>query len=302
VLVLSLGSVAVACGESDETETATAATDPDTAPPTTVDRFSDEAATLMARSQNPALPDPGEPVDFDQAPFITRGLGPDGSSVRYYNFDVQPTAPAPIYVLFREGAPTPVEGQLNVVDVVPGDAGYNDFWRVTRVTVPADYVANSVTSLGAIATAGYPTEATETLVNCPVVPAGSTARLRGGEESMELTRGWYQGEVVHYFSFEEHALTGSSVPLASIYVAFNRNPDQEGGGPASGFVTEDGSDQTHNVLEVLPGSDGYSPLWSVNPYDNADFDGVVDLSSVMAANVLAEGVASVNCPVVDTGG
>jgi hypothetical protein len=53
---------------------------------------------------------------------------------------------------------------------------------------------------------------------------------------------------------------------------------------------------------AAPGSDGYSPLWSVNPYDNADFDGVVDLSSVMAANVLAEGVASVNCPVVDTGG
>jgi hypothetical protein len=52
------------------------------------------------------------------------------------------------------------------------------------------------------------------------------------------------------------------------------------------------------VLSALPTSDGYSPLWSVSPYDNADFEAVADLSSVLRANVLAAGVASVNCPVV----
>ena len=289
-----------ACGGSDEPETTTAPVNPDAAPEVSVDRFSDEAATLMERSQNPGLPGPNEPINFDQSPFITRGLGPDGSSVRYYNFDVQSTEPAPIYVLFREGESSPVAGQLNIVDVIPGDPGYNDFWQVTRVTVPADYQANSATSFEDLMSAGYDIESLDTLVNCPVVPKGSTASLRGGSgESTGLTRGWYQGQVVHYFSFEEHPLSGSAVPYASIYVTFNTNPGQDGGGPASGFVSESGSDQTHNVLEVLPGSNDYSPLWAVNPYDNADFANVSDLASATAANVLANDVARVNCPVVE---
>ncbi len=30
----------------------------------------------------------------------------------YYNFDVQSTVPAPIYVLFRDGESMPVQGQI----------------------------------------------------------------------------------------------------------------------------------------------------------------------------------------------
>ena len=44
--------------------------------------------------------------------------------------------------------------------------------------------------------------------------------------------------------------------------------------------------------------DFYSPLWSVNVYDNMDFDMVNNLSSAGMANILATGVATVNCPVV----
>src|SRR6478672_7640208 len=40
--------------------------------------------------------------------------------VRYYNFDVQSTAPAPVYVLYREGEDKPVEGQLDIIDTLPG--------------------------------------------------------------------------------------------------------------------------------------------------------------------------------------
>jgi len=70
------------------------------------------------------------------------------------------------------------------------------------------------------------------------------------------------------------------------------------GGPASGFRTEPGSSQTHNVVQTLPSDAGYSPLWSVSVYDNADFDRVDDLASVLRANILARGVALVNCPIV----
>jgi hypothetical protein len=292
--VMSL--LAAACGSDDPMSVA--AVDPDRAPSVEVDRFSAKAGMLQVRSASNGLPGPDEPVDFDRPPFITEGLGPEGQLVRYYNFDVRPTQPAPIYVLFREGATEPVAGQLNIVDVIPGDDGYNDFWQVTRVTVPSSYVANSVTSLDQLTTRGYAMAATESLVNCPVVPDGSTATERLVEEPSTLFRGWYRDQIVHYFTFSERPLAGPGVPIAPIYVTFNLNPDQDGGGPPSGFKMEPNAEQTHNVLSALPETPGYSPLWSVNPYDNADFDQVSTLSSAESARVLDEGVATVNCPVV----
>ncbi|KAB1194021.1 hypothetical protein GJR96_11470 [Haloferax sp. MBLA0076] len=286
--------------ESTTEQSGSTPTDPESAPRATVDRFSEAAGTLMVRTDENGLPGPDEAVDFDGGPFITQGLGPDGEVVRYYNFDVQATTPAPIYALFREGEDTPVEGQLNVIDVIPGDEGYNDFWHVHKVTVPEDYEANTATSLADIEDAGYEMEATDMLVNCPVVPDGSTASMRYGDEDTGLVEGWYQGMVVSYFQFTEAALTlsGDSVPLSPIYVTFNVNPGEDGGGPPSGFVTEDGSDQTHNVVATLPDDSGYSPLWFVNIYDNADFDAVSDLGSATDAEQLASGAANVNCPIV----
>ena len=212
------------------------------------------------------------------------------------------SSPAPIYVLFREGESAPVEGQLNIIDVIPGDAGYNDFWQVYKVTVPSNYEANSVTSFADVNEQGYPIEATDMLVNCPVVPKGSTASKRyTSSEETGLIRGWYQGQVVYYFTFQEKMLSTTSaqqVPVSPIYVTFNINPGNEGGGPPSGFVTEMGSVQTHNVPATIPTDADYSPLWIVNIFDNADFDNVMDLTSAKAANILAEGAAIVNCPIV----
>lgn len=274
---------------------------PDTAPQASIDRFSSRAGKLQVRTATNGLPGPNQPVDFDRGPFITQGLGPDGTPVRYYNFDVQSTTPAPIYVFFREGEDTPVPGQLNVADVIPGDEGYNDFWQVVKVTVPRGYAANTVTSLEEIRRAGYRTDPTPKLVNCPIVPRGSTARARLHGESAELQRGWYRGQVIYYFTFEERDLRATpagAVPLSPIYVTFTLNPDKPGGGPPSGFVTERGSQQTHNVVQTVPSDAGYSPLWIVNVYDNADFAKVKDLPSALGAKVLASGVALVNCPVV----
>ena len=266
-----------------------------------VDRFSVEAGNLFIRTEENGFPGPNEPVDFDMEPFITKGLGPDGEHISYYNFDVMPTEPAPIYVLFREGEVSPVSGQMNIIDVVPGVEGYNDFWEVHTVTVPWDYEANSVTGFSQIMDAGYDIEETTTLVNCPVVSEGSTASLRYNDGDTGLTRGWYRGSVVYYFNFVEAPLMtdeSDMVPLSPIFVTFNINPDMEGGGPPSGFVTEPVTGRTHNVAATLPGDVGYSPLWWVNVYDNADFDNVGDLASASTANILAEGVAKVNCPIV----
>jgi len=281
------------CGD----DLGTTPTDPDTAPRAMVDRFSAAAGHLMVRDGNNGLPPPGAPIAFDQAPFITTGLSPAGQPTRYYNFDVQPIAPAPIYVVARNGRP--IDGQLNIVDVVPGDPGYNDFWQVVMVEAPAEYVANTITSVDEIISAGLVMTATETLVNCPIVPEGSTAALRFGGAAAELHRGWYRDELVTYFSFEEKALSGATVPTSPIYVTFNINPGQDGGGPPSGFVTEPGTARTHNVVATTPANAGYSPLWSVQIYDNAAFAAVNNLATAEQAAVLVANAATVNCPTVE---
>ena len=76
-------------------------------------------------------PAAGAAVDVDAGPMRTQGLGPDGELVSYYNVDVQPSTPADIDVLFAAGASAPIAGQLNIIDVLPGDDGYSDFWRMT---------------------------------------------------------------------------------------------------------------------------------------------------------------------------
>jgi hypothetical protein len=312
---VALGFMVGACGDDDSGGGGDAGNgggkkveplDPDTAPKVSIDRFSEAAGNLMVRDDENGLPGPNEPIDFDSGePFLTKGLGPDGQHVQYYNFDVQPLVTAPIFALFKEGEDTPVQGQLNIIGVVPGDDGYNDFWHVHKVTVPDDYVANTLTNVDAVMDSGYPIERTNLIVNCPVVPEGSTAELRYGDEDEGLVRGWYDNQVVFYFNFVEKELMVEapdnghpSVPLSDILVSFNINPGEDGGGPASGFMTEDGTAQTHNVVQTLPEDDDYSPLWHVDVYDNADFDDVSDFASAQAANVLDEGVATVNCPIV----
>ena len=200
--------------------------DPDTAQKANIDRFSMEAGHLFVRDGMNGLPGPNKPIDFDKAPFITKGLGPRGEHISYYNFDIQSTTPAPIYVLFKDGESSPVAGQLNIVNVIPGDTGYNDFWLIHKVTVPSNYVANTVTSYAEIVQNGYTVEATTIIGNCPIVPKGSVAVKRFTSESSDLHRGWYKNKVVYYFTFSEKELMAINgmVPTSDIFVSFNVNP------------------------------------------------------------------------------
>jgi len=119
-LGLLVGAAACSSDSGGPSPTKTNAKDPDKVAVVPVDRFSAEAGMLMVRTDTNGLPAPNAPVDFDSGPpFNTLGLGPMGEKVEYYNFDVQPRTPIPIYVFFRaDGAP--VDGQLNVIDAIPG--------------------------------------------------------------------------------------------------------------------------------------------------------------------------------------
>ncbi len=299
-IAIILTGVLIAAGSS-VAQAKPHAKNPDKAQIVAVDRFSAKAAHLQLRTSTNGIPGPNKPVDFDKGPFITTGLSPTtGKPVRYYNFDVQNLTPAPVYVFYRKGEKSPISGQLDIIDNLPGEKGYNDFRQVYKVSVPSDYVVNSITDKTQLRQSGYAIEKTDTLLNMPVVPDKSVARQRLNSESAELQRAWYKGKVAKYFAFNEAPLSvaGADVPISPIYVTFNVNPNEPKGGPGSGFRSEPNSPQTHNVPATLPGEEGYSPLWSVNVYDNADWSKVSNLDTAQNAKLLGPGVANVNCPIV----
>jgi len=277
-----------------------AVVDPDKAPVASVDRFSKDAGHLQLRTDGNGIPGPNQAVDFDTGPFNTQGLSPQGKPVRYYNFDVQSTTPATVYIVYRAGASTPLAGQLPIIDELPGEKGYNDFRQVTKVSVPASYEANSIVDAAGLKASGFKMEKTDAIRNMPIVPDGSVARhrLNGGDSGLQ--RAWYHGKVAKFLAFNEAALlaaNGEDVPISPISVFFNINPDQPNGGPASGFRREPGSPQTHNVVSTVPGNPSYSPLWVVSVFDTADWSKVHDLDSATNARILAASVATVNCPI-----
>jgi hypothetical protein len=232
----------------------------------------------MQRSKNSALPAADAPIDLSRAPFSTQGLAPDGSVVRYYNFDVQRDRPATLWRLMRDGHPIG-----DVVDALPGDATYNDFWRIALVDVPAGLAITSAADIRAHQLAVRPDA---TIIDCPIVPPGTRAETA---TPVEL---WYRGVRVTCLRFEPALIATESgaVPTSPIYVTFH------GAGPASGFQTAAGP-QTHNVVLSVPGDTDYSPLWAVHVYDRAAFDRVHDAASAEAAPIVEPHGPLVNCPV-----
>jgi hypothetical protein len=272
--------------------------DPDQAPIAKVDRFSDAAGTLLKRSADTRLPAANEPIDFDTAPLNTLGFSPSGKPALYYHLDVQSTTPAPVYILYREGENAPLQYQLNIIDTLPGEKGYDDFRQIWKVSVPKNYVANTITDAATLLQTGYKTEKTDTLLNMPVVPDKSRARTRFNGGSPELQRAWYQGKVAKFFLFDEAplAVSGDKVPVSPIYDGFTINPGQAGG--EMEFCTDPNSTQTHNVVATVPGDKAYSPLWLRVVYDSAACASVHNLDTVLKAKVVPAKVLLINCPIV----
>ncbi|MEZ4522136.1 MAG: hypothetical protein R3A46_10920 [Thermomicrobiales bacterium] len=216
-----------------------------------------------------------------------------GGEVEYYDFGMNTpltegdsVATAPIWVLVHEMMagedPQFVEGQHNIVDVVPGDDGYSDLWQVMLVEVPDDYEADSIRDASEISEMAYPVTETEMYVNCPIVPEGT--ELEGGEP---LVQGWYQGQEVYYPDF------GMNPPFAIPIWAFITGMDSDGN-PI--FV-----EGQHNIIDAVPGDDGYSAFWRVNLVmvdDEYEPDSIRDAADVDEMYEITQTDLVVNCPVV----
>jgi hypothetical protein len=230
-LTVFLIAAALSALECEAALAASQPIDPDHAPIAAVDRYSDSAGTLLRRSADTRLPGPNEPIDFDRPPLNTLGFSPAGEPVLYYHLDVQSTTPAPVYILYREGEDEPVQGQLDIIDTLPGQKGYNDFRQVWKVWVPKDYLANTITNTAALQQLGYKMEKRDKLLNMAVVPDKSRARFRFNGGNSELQSAWYEGQVAKFFVFDEAPLTAAEdkVPVSPIYDGFTVNPGEPNG-------------------------------------------------------------------------
>ncbi len=220
-----------------------------------------------------------------------------GRATFYYDFgshsavndDDSEIIPAPIYAFITgfddEDNPQLVEGQHNIVDVIPGDEGYSDLWEVMFVVVPKDYVADSITTADEVLLADYEIITPDILINCPIVPAGSTL-AEGGD----LVQGWYKGVEIYYFDFGPNP-----VETAPIYALITGLDDDEN----PQFV-----EGQHNIIDVIPGDEGYSAFWQVNlvivPQDY-EADSITTAADVRASGYeMVQPGLVVNCPVIRT--
>jgi hypothetical protein len=245
------------------------------------------ASERGARMETPAAAR-GEAVQFN----LVQGWYRE-QNVEYYDFGANTplgedglVATAPIYALIHgfddDGNPEFVAGQHNIVDVVPGDEGYSDLWEVHLVIVGDDYVPDTIRSAQEVHDGGFEIVKPGLLVNCPIVPEGSTL-----EEGPALTQGWYKGEAVFYPDFGPTA--GHAEPIWVPITGF----DDEG---MPQFIPGQ-----RNIIDTVPGDANYSPFWQVNfvlvPEDYAanELRSADDVAASGYETIEIEVV--VNCPV-----
>jgi hypothetical protein len=177
-------------------------------------------------------------------------------------------ATAKLY-LFMNGVkgPNPFGFQANVLDSLPGEAGYSPLWRVYAVTWAKGAKPRLLKSEADILTAKGAGDVSVTLTplikNSPVVPNGKNPPLVGG---------FYDGKAVDYLLTDvstkkdakglskathfpvNYAPALNSVPASSTAKLYLFMNGVKGPNPF-GFQA--------NVLDSLPGKPGYSPLWRV---------------------------------------
>jgi hypothetical protein len=162
-----------------------------------------------------------------------------GKSVGYFDYGPIKLKPgnkvAPIWTVTN-----PAAGQHNIIDTVPGRAGYSPLWRVNKVTFKdgvTPRLLRSRADVEAAVKAGDATVAnTSTVVNCPVLGFGQ-----------KKVAGFSGGRLIHYYDLGpvKVAPGNAVVPLYT--------------------VTNPVGAQQHNITKdtLAPGQTKYPPLWGI---------------------------------------
>lgn len=182
----------------------------------------------------------------------------NGQAVRYYNFGQNtplsaddPTrvlsAPGWLFItgMNADGSPNKFKGQATVFPVKPSDKDYSDLWQISVVIPPADYMADNIKDAEAVQASGFTIEKTPMLVNCPIVPAGSSL----ADKAIELGRSWVKGQEFAYFDFGPTSAKPGKLYAFVTGLDANGQPQLVPG--------------QHFVFSAKRGEAGYSDFWRV---------------------------------------
>ncbi len=247
------------------------------------------AGYLLTRPAPPSAPTPVDNLARPNTFSRVDGWYKNGN-ITYLDYGISANVSQPILVFFLAASPdTAVLGQRNIIDNIPGQPAYSDFWRVHKVLVPSSYVANTIRSFEQAVASGYTIQATDTIVNCPVVNPNATTP---GTSSTK-TAGWYRGRDVFYFDHGPRSPgLGFIVKSAPLYAFFYSNGTSVPG--------------QRNVVDVKPGDPGYTDLWHVTKvvvgpsYLVNSLRSSSDIMTAVTSNQVSLQPTNmfVNCPVV----
>jgi hypothetical protein len=162
-----------------------------------------------------------------------------GKSVGYFDYGPiklkRGNKLAPIWTVTN-----PAAGQHNIIDTVPGKAGYSPLWQVNMVTFKEGVTPRLLTSKAEVDAAVKAGDATvtktRTVVNCPVLGFGQ-----------KRVAGFSAGGVIHYYDLGPVKVAPGN-DVVSLYT-----------------VTNPVGPQQHNITRdmLAPGQTKYPPLWGI---------------------------------------
>jgi hypothetical protein len=132
-----------------------------------------------------------------------------------------------------------VAGQHNIVDTVPGQAGYSPLWQINKVTFKSGVTAYLLRSKAAVESAVSKGDVTitrtTTVVNCPVLGFGQ-----------KRVAGFSAGKTIHYYDLGPVKVAPGNAVLPLVALT-------------------NGVAGQHNITEetIAPGATDYPPLWGI---------------------------------------
>jgi hypothetical protein len=287
--------------------------------------------TEIPHDRTGTIPVRGGFVDGKPVELYRMGTFVPGTSGWFPSYDTFPGMPVgEMFVWINEKGELRIDqDQRPVIDSLPQQAGYSDFFELVAVTAPDDYSANDIKSRATLLRADFPLQHSGRIVNCPV--SGPDAKLEkpAGKPTGEfpLVKLWYRKKTVHCLLMDGglHLLgQGRGAPLFKIYsTPTNVGDEKEHRVAADDVYTMitnafTGADRVTNIpvpdndiFDRLPGDASYSPLakiWDVTvPSDyqlggirsHADLFPVPDFTDPRIVERSPD--AFCNCPIVSVG-
>lgn len=244
---------------------------------------------------------------------VSRGFV-DGKQIEFYKFSAFvpqdanwfpqyekfPGMPVNEMYIWTDSAGNPsLDEQQPIVDVLPLQAGYSDFFEIILVTPPTNYKPNTIKSRATLLRSEYELTRTGNIINCPLVGPNTTLAQPNGNvlATYRTIQLWYRKKITHCITMEgAKALFPSDGALApkifTTPITDERNEYRVAASEAYTMLAKafSGGDQASNIevpqndiFKYGPNSQEYSPLvkvWNVtvpSDYQNGELTSYSDL-------------------------